>query len=53
MHGHTVKLVLPGFGPVSHLFEVDLEGEFETLIGLWGRVRIISITRRGCRRCEP
>ena len=39
MYGHTVKLVLPGFGPVSHVVEelvkVDLEGEFGMLIGLW------------------
>ena len=44
-----MKLVLPGFCPVGHLVEVDLGREFEAFIAFWGRVRIISITRRGCR----
>jgi hypothetical protein len=36
----TVKLVLPGFGPVSRLVEefvkVDFEGEFEAIVDLQG-----------------
>ena len=40
VHEHTVKLVLPGFGPVGRLVEefvkVDFEGEFEAIIDLRG-----------------
>ena len=45
----TVELVLPGFGPVSRLVEefvkVNFERKFETIIDLWGGVRIMPRIR--------
>lgn len=36
----TMKLVFPGFGPISRLVEefikVNFKGEFEAIVDLWG-----------------
>ena len=51
MYEHTVKLILPGFRPVSRLVkefvEIDLEGEFKAIVDLRGVVRIVPTALRG------
>jgi len=51
MYKHTVKFILPGFRPISHLVkefvEIDFEGEFKAIIDLQGGVRIVPTTLRG------
>ena len=55
VYEYTVKLIHPGFGPVSGLVEefvkVDFEGELETIVDLRSRVRITLIM--GCKQCVP
>ena len=53
VYEYTVKLVFPGFGPVSRLIEefvkVNFEGKFEAIVDLRARVKIIPLTRQRCK----
>ena len=57
VYEHTVKLVLPGFCPVSRLveefFKIDFKGEFEAIVALRDRVRITPMTRRKSKYRVP